>query len=255
MTRLLMAVALVAGIGGLTALAQGPGGGRGGFGFGGGPTTLLRTKIVKEDLKVTDEQDTKIQAWAKEFATKTRETMTEKLKDVPMDERFQKMAEITAENNKTAYTELSSILKPEQITRLKQIGVQVAGARAFRDPEVVAALKLTDDQKDKVKDTLAASAKESQELRTEYGLGGGRQGGGKGKGKAAVDADKMKEYQKKNELITKETLTKVAATLTDDQKKTWQTLSGETFDVAKLQTEMAAQGGFGGGGRKKKEEN
>lgn len=254
--RVTTAAVLVAGMAGLTALAQ-RGGGFGG-GMFGGPLALLRAKSVQSDLNITEEQAGKLKDWAKDYGASMREKIQEKMKDLPQGpERFQKMPEIMAEINKETYKELGTVLKPEQVKRLKQIETQAAGARAFAMPDVQSALKLTADQKDKVKDIEQSAAKESRDLREEYGLGfggrGGKGGGGKGK-RTRPDPEKMKEFQKKSEAINKDTTSKVMAVLTDEQKKEWQALTGKPFDVAKMQEEMRGQFQGRGGFRKKKDD-
>jgi Spy/CpxP family protein refolding chaperone len=252
--RLTTAAVLVAGMAGLTALAQ-RGGGFGGGMFGGGPLGLLRAKSVQSDLNITEEQAGKLKDWAKDYAGSMREKMQEKLKDIPRDQFREKIGEVMAEINKETYKELGTVLKPEQVKRLKQIDIQAAGARAFSMPDVQSALKLTADQKDKIKDVEQSAAKEGRDLREEYGLGfGGRGGKGGGKGKRTrPDPEKMKEFQKKSEAINKDTTSKVMAVLTDDQKKEWKELTGKPFDVAKMQEEMRGQFQGRGGFRKKKD--
>ena len=55
----------------------GPAGFRGGFG-GGGPHRLISNKAVQEDLKLTEEQVTKLKEWGQEFRTKSSEIMKDK---------------------------------------------------------------------------------------------------------------------------------------------------------------------------------
>ena len=57
------------------------------------------------------------------------------------------MQEITREMNASTLKAVGEFLKPEQITRLKQISYQARGAQAFSDPEVAKKLNLTDTQK------------------------------------------------------------------------------------------------------------
>jgi Spy/CpxP family protein refolding chaperone len=247
--RFSTAAVLVAGLAGVTALAQPPGGGGfGGFGFGGGgtgPAQLVRSKTVKAELKVTDEQASKLDEWAKEFQGKMFEMMKDSgiSKDTPREEMGKKMAEMNAKVTDEAYKQIGTVLKEEQVKRLRQIDVQVAGPNAFTRKDVQDALKPTDEQKAKFREINAAAQKERQELRQEYGIGG-RPGGGGGKG---PDQAKMAEYNKKSAALDAETMTKISALLTDDQKKEWTGLIGEKVDVAKIQEETR----FGGFQRKK----
>ena len=114
-------------------------------------------------------------------------------RDVTGPERADKTKKILAEG-----------LKPEQMKRLNQIMWQKGGvATASNDPDVQAALKLTDDQKEKIK-TIRADTRKAI---TDLGQG---------------NAEKRAELQKKSG-------EDVVALLTDDQKKAWKDLVGPEF--------------------------
>ena len=231
--RSLAAAAFAVAVVGLTTAQDQPrrpggfGGGPGG-GFGGGPTALLMNKDVQEDVKITDEQKTKLQEWAKENGAKMREKMQDAFKGGGDRE---KMAAAMAEMNKEVYKEIATVLDEKQVKRLKQIEVQAAGVRAFSQPDVVAALKLTDDQKSKLKDINDEYRKDMQDLAG---------------GNSRPDASKMAA-------LRKETFEKAANVLTDDQKTAWKELTGAAFDTSKLNTGFGGRGGPGGapgGGRR-----
>ena len=215
-----------------------PPGGRG-MGGGGGatPISLVQNKAVLEEVKATDEQTTKLADWAKDAGQKYFQDMQAKMQDVPMEERAAKGPAIRAELNKDLWKQIDTVLKPEQTTRVKQIFVQAMGVNAFTYPDVVAKLKLTDEQKGKIKEISDEYNTKAREIRT-AGRGGveeefiafqGRRGGGAGGGFQVSP-----ETQKKLDELTKETMTKIKAVLTDDQKKGWSELTGKEFDVAKL---------------------
>jgi hypothetical protein len=213
--------------------------GRGGFGGFGGVTTLVKAKVVQEELKMTDEQITKVDEWAKEFGAKSREIMKDKGvefgggkggggKGGLSPEMQEKMAAATAEINKVAFKDLGEILKKEQIERLKQIDRQYLGVNAFTDAETAASLKLTDTQKTSIKGISEDLGKDRREIMTEAGFGG------KGGGKGGFDPEKMAEVNKKVQKVQKEYVGKVVDLLNDEQKKTWTTLIGAPFDVSKI---------------------
>jgi hypothetical protein len=251
-SKVLIAVLLA---GGMLAVVQAQPGGRfGGFG-GGGVAQIVTNKAVHEDLKMTDEQVTKVTEWAKEFRTKSMEIMKEKGVEFgggggkgggkggfgqQTPEQLEKMAAATAEVSKVAYKELGDVLKKEQVDRLKQIDRQNMGVSAFSDTEVSTALKLTDSQKTSIKGLSGDLAKDRREIMTEAGLGGGGKGGG-GKG-GGFDPEKMAEVNKKVQKVQKEYVGKAIDLLDDEQKKTWKIMTGEPFDLSKL---------TGGGMRKK----
>jgi Spy/CpxP family protein refolding chaperone len=210
----------------VSAYGQPPGGRGGGGMFGIGPLQLVVNKDVLEDIKATDEQKTKLADWAKEEQPKLREKMQEKMKDIPMEEFFAKAPAIRAELNKELWKDVDKVLKPEQMTRIKQIAVQAMGIRAFSDKDTAEALKLTDEQKEKVKTVTEEFQASNMELFQNSGFTPGQ----------PPDEEKMKEFQKKMTELNKKTMDKLKEGLKDDQKKKWAELTGKEFDVSKLMT-------------------
>jgi Spy/CpxP family protein refolding chaperone len=235
--RVCAAAVLAAGVS--AATAQPPGGGRGGFGGGmmgggAGPAQLVASKTVQTALKLTDEQVGKLKEWGQEFGRKQFEGMRERfqeLQGMEPAERQAKMAGWQAEASEKAYKELAEVLKPEQVARMKQIEVQVAGPRAFTMPEVAKALKLTDDQKDKLKDAQQAMQREVFELMQEAGFRPGER----------PDPAKMQEVNKKRAGLEKEFMAKAREALTAEQQDAWKGVIGEPVDVAKVQEESRPQ--------------
>jgi hypothetical protein len=230
--------------------AGGAGQGRGGMGGGGvTPITLVQNKDVQDDVKATDEQKSKLTDWAKEAQTKYQAKLMEKMQDVPMEERMTKMPAIRSELNKDLWKEIDTVLKPEQTTRVKQIYVQALAIGAFTDVDVVEKLKLADDQKEKIKTITTDFNTAAAELRPMGGRGGaGGAGGGRGAGGAGgagggrgAGGAMTPENQKKMDELTKTTLGKVKEVLKDDQKKTWDELTGKEFDITKLRPPARGQ--------------
>ena len=106
-------------------------------------------------------------------------------------------------------------LSADQSKRLAQIDRQRMGLGAFTNKDVVGELKMSDDQKDKVKTINEELRKDSQELFT----GGGGQ-------------DNLKKWT----ALREEAMDKAVELLTADQRKHWKEMTGEKFDLAKLQT-------------------
>ena len=198
------------------ANAQRPGGGFGGGGFG-----LLMNKGVQEELKLTDEQKEKIQAVGTElgkggFGFK---------KDQTKEEREKAAKERIEKTNKA----VADILKPDQAKRFKQIERQQDVLVTLNtDEEVVKEIKLTDEQKDKLKGIRDDMTKEMSGLF------------GKGKG-----GDFKEAFEKMNTL-RKESKEKALKVLTADQTAKWKEITGAPFEVQ--------LGGFGGFGKKKKDD-
>lgn len=232
LVRVCAAAVLAAGVS--AATAQPPGGGRGGMMMGGGgagPAQLVASKTVQADLKLTEEQVGKLKTWGEEFGRKQFEGMRERfqeLQGLEPAERQAKMAGWQAEASEKAYKELAEVLKPEQVTRMKQIEVQAAGPRAFAMPAVQTALKLTDDQKDKLRDAQQAMQREVFELMQDAGFRPGQ----------PLDPAKVQEMTKKRLGLEKEFMTKAKAALTAEQQDAWKGVTGEPIDVAKVQDEL-----------------
>jgi len=185
------------------AQRQRPGGFGGGMGVGG----LLQNESVQKELNITDEQKTKL----KDALTKVRDDHKDdaaKIRDreTAREERQKLMKAINDDVNKA----VSGILDAKQTKRLKQINLQVQGAFAFANPEVQAKLKLTDEQKGKIKDISEEAGKKMREL---------FQGGFN------------EETQKKLAEQRKDTLEKISGVLTAEQKKTWQEMTGKPFEI------------------------
>jgi Spy/CpxP family protein refolding chaperone len=201
---------------GLVALATAPAmaqQGRGGFGMfgGGGGPMLLSNKSVQQELKVSDSQADKLDALAQELGQKQRSEF-QKLQDVPQDERREKMQELTRNMNAELHKELPNILKPEQTKRFTQIQLQQSGVNAFSTPRVQEELKLTDEQKSKIRD-ISQDLNES--MREAF---------------QASQDDRAAAMQKIAGL-RKQGMEKTLAVLTDEQKSTWKDMTGEPFEV------------------------
>jgi len=200
----------------LVALVASPAfaqGGRG-FGMGGGGGSyamLIGNEGVQKELKLDDQQVEK----AKTFAATAREKMAEvrtKLEGLEGEERRTKMQEINKEANETAMKAFGEFLKPDQITRLKQISYHQRGAAAFSDAEVAKKLNLTDSQKSDIQAINQESMSQMREIFQSAG-------------------DDREGAMKKVAELRKETMEKAAAKLNDEQQKTWKELIGAPFTV------------------------
>jgi hypothetical protein len=164
----------------------------------GGPMMLLNQPSVQKELKITDDQKQQIH----ESATKLRQSAGE-LQSLDQSERQQKMQEMAREGERIA----ARILHRDQIKRLKEITLQVQGARAFSNPDLVKALDLTDEQKEKI---MAAE-------------------GGRGQRPQAAPGGDPQEMQKRMEEMRKANLEKVMNVLTPEQKAKYKEMTGQPF--------------------------
>ncbi len=219
-----------------TADAQRPqqGQGRGGNLAG----QVVTNADLQKELKITDDQKGKF----KDVAEKQTE-QTKKLRELftgggARPDRA-KMQEIQAEMTKVrdeVKKVTEDVLTSDQKKRIKQLEVQMMGLRAFTNEEVVKELKISDEQKTKIKEV---SDEANKDLRA---AGGGFQRPQPGQ---QPDPEKLAESRKKRTEITDKAMEKISATLSDDQKKTWTELTGPKADTSKF----TAVGGFGGRGQ------
>jgi hypothetical protein len=206
-------------------------------GFGGGTQSayqLLANKSVQEELKLTDDQKSKVKEVTDKIFAEAKEKGFggggfKNFKDMSQEERekaFAKIAETNKATNEKAMKELGPVLKEEQLKRLKQIEVQQMRMGAFTDAETGKALAITDAQKEKIKVIADETSKDTREIQT------------------AIFSKEMdaKDGGKKMEAIRKDGMDKVLAILTDDQKAKYKALVGEPFEY---RPEFG--GGFGGG--------
>jgi Spy/CpxP family protein refolding chaperone len=190
------------------AMAQGQGRG---FGMMGGGAGLLANKSVQQEIKASDEQVSKLNALAEELRGKQREAF-QGFQDLSQEERREKMQAFQRTMQAEIDKGLKDVLKPEQTKRFNQISTQTAGVNAFATPRVADALKLTDDQKGKIRDIAQETQGQMRELFQE------------------IQNDREAGMKKMAEL-RKSSTEKAIAVLTADQRTTWKDLTGEPFEV------------------------
>jgi hypothetical protein len=213
-------------------------------GFGGGTQSayqLLANKSVQEELKLTDDQKSKVKEVTDKISAEAKEKgfggFGKNFKDMSKEEiekAMAKRAEATKATNEKAMKELTPILKEEQVKRLKQIEHQQLRMGLFTDPETSKALAITDEQKEKIKGIAEEVTKDTAEIGT------------------AMRNKEMdfKDGNKKMEAIRKDGMDKVMAILKDDQKAKYKAMTGEPFEV---RFEGFGGGGFGGKGKRDKD--
>jgi hypothetical protein len=190
-----------------TAHAQRPFGGFGGS--SGGGIFLLMNKGVQEELKITEEQQTKLRDKTKGIFEKFQEIRA-KVKDVPEADRQEKTQKLMKEIEEASTKEISEVLKPEQMKRFKQIQRQQSVVTTLlNDEEAGKALDLSAEQKDAVKAVDEELHKQLAELRQQFNS----------------------ETLEKSAVARKEANEKALKTLTDVQQKKWKELTGEPFEV------------------------
>ncbi|MFO0812805.1 MAG: hypothetical protein U0796_06275 [Gemmatales bacterium] len=204
---------------------------------------MLYSKAVKDELKITTEQDKKIQAKIKELTPEGGFVMPQPGKDgaagdgpkVTMSFSF-KSADgggaasppIALGGNfagmpdfKKIDEEVNKLLEQPQRDRLKQLALQRQGLTALATDEVAREVQLETEQKEMVKHILDDQRKKTQEFFQEM-----FQNGGPGN----IDRTKVGDFMKKQREQTEADL---AIVLTPEQKAKWEELQGAKFDFKK----------------------
>jgi hypothetical protein len=174
---------------------------------------LLMTRSVQEELKLTADQVKDISAAVRKVREKYQDDLA-KLRTLGPKEQAELLAKVDNETRKAAV----EVLKPDQAKRLKQIEWQMASIYAFLDEEVAKDLKLTDDQKGKIKGVLSEYQKDLTELSKELGT-------------ISVDSKVVHAHLKKVQKRTEAAMAEIEDVLTGDQRKAWKELIGEPFEL------------------------
>ncbi len=148
--RILLGVASVAF---LVAISQHAEARRRGARFGGvSEVQLASLAEVQKELNLTDEQKQKAAELNDELRSEMQEAF-QSARDAGGD--FTAVREKLQKSREKASAKFVVLLEEPQQTRLREIFVQVNGPAALRHKDVAAALKLADDQKQKLEDVTA----------------------------------------------------------------------------------------------------
>lgn len=195
------------------ALAQREGGRRGGpgqLGLGG----LIAMKEVQAELKLSDEEAAKIREKLEEFRPQRGEggggfREFQNLSEEEREKRIEEFRKRMEETAKKVDAALKANLSADQYQRLKELRLQREGVVSLDRAEVAEELKLSAEQKEKIKKLVADN-------RPRFG---GRRGGGES------GPPSREERQQRREKFRAD----VMAVLTEEQKSAWEKLQGEKF--------------------------
>lgn len=210
---------------------RGQGFGRGMGGFNQGPMQLLRRGDVQKDLKLTDDEKTKLS----DLQTKQRSDMQamfqgggnfQQMTDDERQAMMKKMQDMNAGYN----TQAEAILTADQKARLDQITVQIEGNGILNDPKFHDKLKVTADQDAKVKDLQTKQQDANRSLMQKV------------QNQEMDMTEARAAMQKNNEAMNGE----LGKLLTDDQKKLIADWSGPKFDRDPADDQPRRGGGGGG---------
>jgi hypothetical protein len=204
MRKLILTVTM-AGLICLPVLAQFP---FGGMGRGGDSNSMLSSKDVQKELKLSEDQIKTI--------TTARDEMTKAMRAAFQDGDREAIQKAQEEQAKTL-TKIRDGFTAEQKKRFFQLEVQSAAkgnqAAIFGREDVQKAMKFTSEQKDKIKSALSELQKDSKEVFED----------------AQGDREKMQGAMKKLQGLGKDTFDKITKSLSDDQKKAWKEIQGDEF--------------------------
>lgn len=118
------------------------GGQRGGIALVG----LLRSEQVRQALNITPDEEAFLELVGEDTRQQFSQAFSE-MRDLSGDERRAKFQAIIDGVEK----QVTEILGPERMDRLRQIQLQMEGTRALQDPDVSGKLQLSEEQKERLK--------------------------------------------------------------------------------------------------------
>lgn len=205
----------------ITSNAHAQQGRRGNFGRGGrgGAAQLLQTPEVQKELKLDAAQIDLLNQLNTELREKGR-TVFQSSQGLAPEERDRKFAEFRVESEK----KIGEILDAKQKARLHQLELQQSGMRGLSRPDVQDELKLSADQRAKIKTAVDS---EREEMRKAFE-------GFRGGGQNMTQEQRQEAFRKFGEVRTA-TEGKLSAILTDAQKKQYQSMQGAAFTFPERQ--------------------
>jgi hypothetical protein len=160
---------------------------------------LLRQKSVRDELKVTDATDEKIQKYAAQQWKKAQQISDDSQEE--QDRQFDAMAK---ENEKF----LEQTLSKEQQQRLHQIVLQQAGLLYVTRKDIASSIKLTEEQKERARKAQKEARQELEEL---------------------LDAKDAKARNERLNELYKTNTQRLATLLTAEQNTKWKQMIGAPF--------------------------
>jgi Spy/CpxP family protein refolding chaperone len=165
--------------------------------------TLAQLKDVQEELKLTDEQ--------KEEVAKLNDKLNEDRRELFQSGDREQFREKWTKINSDASDAFEKLLDDDQAARAQEIYVQVNGPAVLADEKVAGKLELSDEQKEALRDVMAASR--------ETFMGAGLR-----------DMDREAAAAKIDELMASRD-EKLLEVLTDDQRAQFEKMQGEAIEV------------------------
>jgi len=178
-----------------------------------GPQFMVFRDKVQERLKVSDDQKKKLREPLEGFIKEMTEVF-QSLDGVKPEEREKKMGSFRQKAHEKLAALLKETLKEEQLKQLRQLVLQQEGLFALGHPEVMAELKVTDEQKKQFMSVVQGLQRKIEPLFQE-----------------AQSAGNPQELGPKVMKLRKQYESKIEAVLSDAQKKQWKEMLGAPFDL------------------------
>jgi Spy/CpxP family protein refolding chaperone len=149
------------------------GGGMGPFGPPGAAPAFslpgywtLGMENTQKELQITDEQKQKLKELADKYQADMREYWS-RTRELPREEqrkRFAEWRENSAKQQQEIRKQVESVLRPEQVARLKERNLRVRGPALLGSPRTMEKLTLSGDQKEKLQKVREESQQKMQQL-------------------------------------------------------------------------------------------
>jgi hypothetical protein len=200
---------------------------------------LLSQPDVHADLRLTEDQKKKVRELLDRLDPRRGGPPGGRARLTPDERRQQDLERARASN-----AEARQILSPEQLQRLPQIALQIQGIGAFRQADVAAALKLTPEQRESIRDiedeVIWAGMMEkrrdeeaARHDRPDRKRPGDPPGRPPGNPPPPVDPHRAAEQKRRQEENDRkrrqEALERVLPMLTPEQAQRWKEMTGEPF--------------------------
>jgi Spy/CpxP family protein refolding chaperone len=191
------------------------------MGMGGGqsPIMILMAPAVQTELKLTDDQKTKIYTLAQESGKRSREIVQEVFMPNADPMRMRAAGMALREANDHA---LAKVLKSSQKSRLDEIVLRYEGPLATVQPDIAKKLKMSTTQNQKVQGIIMALAVEQRQMAVTV-----RQNGNY--------TNRQRDVITQQSAKLRETaVQQIAKVLTRKQKDEFNRMLGEPFDLSKI---------------------
>jgi hypothetical protein len=178
----------------------------------GGPFIIYRDRIQTE-LKLTDPQKKELLDRQPEYCQETMQVEA-KLNDTQATEREQAIQSYRAKAAEKFWPVLKAILKEDQFKRFQQLELQHEGPAVMFRPEIVKALKITDEQRQQFMGVIQDLQHKIEPLLKEAQTGGNPE-----------------EIRPRVIRIIEEHERTIETMLSAPQQKRWQEMRGKPFDT------------------------